>query len=480
MTMAHDGGATGRSGDSPAAGSAFDAHARALLGQGRLAEAEEAYRDLQARHPDRPVGLSGLAMVAMQSGQWQTALDRLEECLTRFPTRPPAFWRLARCRALARLGRRDEAETAYEEEAGRSPGDAKPLIQLYGTLAFHWPAARKLALLDRIAAIAPSDRWCRVTRAMVWARSGRLREGRALVESVVREVAVAGSWSVQELTTVFQAVQFCCCDYSRIALLERLATLSKEIVAGAEGVAETILHARLRLALGDYEKAEHIVAELRSRGVGHEMVAGMEEICAHRADASYPDYGAPKVFCIGLSKTATSSLDEALEVLGLRTIHWLNRYTETLLSESDLFLFDGFSDIVVSWRFEHLYTTFPNARFIYTTRRTTDWVRSITAHYERLHGISLPHDLQKSGFRERFDGAAGMAEMDLYARHGSWEEAYGEFDRRVRHFFADKPADKWLEMAICEGEGWEKLCGFLGRPVPDLPFPSSNVAPRLA
>ena len=476
--MAHDGGAKGRSGDSPAAGSAFDAHARALLGQGRLEEAEKAYRDLQARHPDRPAGLSGLAMVAMQSGQWQTALDRLEECLTRFPTRPPAFWRLARCRALARLGRRDEAEAAYEEEAGRSPGDAKPLIQLYGTLAFHWPAARKLALLDRIAAIAPSDRWCRVTRAMVWARSGRLRESRALVESVVREDAGGATWSVQELTTVFQVVQFCSSDHPRIALLERLSALAKQRADEEQGAA--ILHGQLRLALGDYEEAERIVAELRSRGVGHEMVAGMEEICARRADATYPDYGAPKVFCIGLSKTATSSLDEALEVLGLRTIHWLNRYTETLLSESDFFLFDGFSDIVVSWQFEHLYRTFPNARFIYTTRHTTDWVRSITAHYERLHGISLPHDLQTSGFRERFDGAAGMAEMDLYARHGSWEEAYGEFDRRVRHFFADKPADKWLELAICEGEGWEKLCGFLGRPVPDLPFPSSNVAPRLA
>ena len=478
--MAHDGEATGHSGDSPVAGSAFDAHARALLEQGQLAEAEAAYRDLQARHPDRPAGLSGLAMVAMQSGQWQTALDRFDECLAGFPSRSPPFWRLARARALARLGRREEAEAAYEAQAGQSPGDAKPLIQLYGTLAFHWPAPRKLVLLDRIAAIAPSDRWCRVERAMVWARSGRLREARGLVESVVIEDAGDGTWSVQELKTTFQAVQFCSSDYPRIVLLERLSALAKERANGEQGVAAAILHGQLRLALGDHEEAGRIVAGLRSRGVAHEMVAGMEEICARRADAAYPDYAAPKVFCIGLSKTATSSLDEALKALGLRTVHWLNRSTETLLSESDLFLFDGFSDIVVSWRFEHLYTTFPNARFIYTTRRTTDWVRSITAHYERLHGLSSPHDLQKAGFRERFNGAAGMAEMNLYARHATWEEAYGEFDRRVRHFFADKPAEKWLEMAVCDGEGWEKLCGFLGRPVPDRPFPSSNVAPRPA
>ena len=476
--MAHDAGTTGRSGDSPAAGSAFDAHARALLEQGRLAEAEEAYRDLQARHPDRPTGLAGLAQVAMQSGQWQTALDRFEECLTRFPSRSPPFWRLARARALARLGRSEEAEAAYEDEAGRSPGDAKPLIQLYGTLAFHWPAARKLALLDRIAAIAPSDRWCRVTRAMVLARSGRLREGRGLVESLVLNDSVAGSWSVQELKTTFQAVQFCSSDHPRIVLLERLSALAKQ--RADEEQAAAILQAQLRLAVCDHEGAGRIVARLRSRGVAGEMVEGMAEICARRADAAYPDYDAPKVFCIGLSKTATSSLDEALQALGLRTVHWLNRSTETLLSENDLFLFDGFSDIVVSWRFEHLYTTFPNARFIYTTRRTADWVRSITAHYERLHGVSTPHDLARSGFRERFNGAAGMAEMNLYARHATWEGAYREFDRRVRHFFADKPADKWLEMAVCEGEGWEKLCGFLGRPAPDRPFPSSNVAPRPA
>ena len=35
MTMAHDGGAAGRGKDSPGAGSAFDAHARALLEQVR-------------------------------------------------------------------------------------------------------------------------------------------------------------------------------------------------------------------------------------------------------------------------------------------------------------------------------------------------------------------------------------------------------------------------------------------------------------
>lgn len=451
--------------------------ARGLLERGRFEEAEAAYLDLCERHPDRPAGPAGLALVATLSQRWQTALDRWDDCLARFPTGQPPLWRLMRCRALARVGRSGEAEAGYLEEADRSPTDPRPLVHLYATLAHDWSAVRKLELLDRIAAIAPADRWCRVARAMVLARSGDVRQGRVIVESLLEGDPASGPWPVETLAQAFQAVQFCCRDHRRLVFLDRLASLCVASAPRERDAAES-LRARIRLALGDHAEAARIVTGLRNRGVESETVAGMAEILARRAAVEYPDFDAPKIFCIGLSKTATSSLDEALRTLGLRTVHWLNRYTETLLSESDFFLFDGFSDIVVSWRFEHLYTTFPNARFIYTTRDTADWVRSITAHYGRLHGISMPRELARSGFRERFDGAAGMAEMNLYARHDSWEEAYAGFDRRVRHFFADKPPETWLEMAICGGDGWEKLCAFLGTPVPDRPFPSTNTAPR--
>jgi hypothetical protein len=33
------------------------------------------------------------------------------------------------------------------------------------------------------------------------------------------------------------------------------------------------------------------------------------------------------------------------------------------------------------------------------------------------------------------------------------------------------PAERLLVMDIAAGDGWEKLCGLLGVPVPDLPFP---------
>jgi hypothetical protein len=30
-------------------------------------------------------------------------------------------------------------------------------------------------------------------------------------------------------------------------------------------------------------------------------------------------------------------------------------------------------------------------------------------------------------------------------------------------------------MNICDGEGWEKLCSFLNKPIPDVPFPKENI-----
>ena len=45
--------------------------------------------------------------------------------------------------------------------------------------------------------------------------------------------------------------------------------------------------------------------------------------------------------------------------------------------------------------------------------------------------------------------------------------------REVRAYFADRK-DDLLIMSITAGEGWEKLCPFLGMPIPEVPFPRVN------
>jgi hypothetical protein len=62
----------------------------------------------------------------------------------------------------------------------------------------------------------------------------------------------------------------------------------------------------------------------------------------------------------------------------------------------------------------------------------------------------------------------GMFDRATYAA------AYERYVADVRHYFCDR-ADDLLVLDICAGEGWEKLCPFLGMPVPDVPFSRLNV-----
>jgi len=357
-------------------------------------------------------------------------------------------------------------------------GDVGALRRRYDIVVHSWPTPRLVALLDSIVAASPEDPWGPLTRARMMARAGALEPCRELVESLLADARRTAGWSPTNLRVLLQAIQIACCDHRRIALLERLSlAVLGEVERDPSGATESLL-AQVRLALEDYDGARRILAALLSRGVRGAMIEGMWNVCVRREAPAFPDFAAPKVFCIGLSKTATTSLTEALGLLGLRSIHWINPYTQMLIGDADFLLFDALSDIGVSYRFEQLSASFANARFVYTTRSMPEWARSITAHYQRGYGVTTPADLLRPGLLQRFNGASGRSEANLYARHDSWEDAYADFDRRVRRFFADKPAGTLLELAICEGDGWEKVCGFLGCPIPRKPFPLMNPTVR--
>jgi len=56
-----------------------------------------------------------------------------------------------------------------------------------------------------------------------------------------------------------------------------------------------------------------------------------------------------------------------------------------------------------------------------------------------------------------------------------YTQRYERHNREVRDYFKDRPEDL-LELNITLNEGWEKLCPFLGLPVPKTAFPHSNKA----
>ncbi len=165
-----------------------------------------------------------------------------------------------------------------------------------------------------------------------------------------------------------------------------------------------------------------------------------------------------KVFGIGLSRTGTTSLSEALGILGFSAVHYPTNMR-------DIETHDAAADLPVADTFEMLDTTFPGSKFIYTIRERTRWLESCRRHWTRKQGQKL--DALHREFRERVYGTIDFSPA-LFAH------AYDRHERRVMRYFAARPQDL-LVLDICGGHAdWEKLCAFLAVPVSPTPFPNTN------
>jgi len=180
-----------------------------------------------------------------------------------------------------------------------------------------------------------------------------------------------------------------------------------------------------------------------------------------------------KVFGIGLSKTATTSLNGALRILGYRAIHFpflAFRPQGLVVDPSCLNKHDAFTDTPVANCFKYLDRRYPEAKFVYTIREKEAWLRSCEKHWSHF---SL-------GFEAIFNRhfKVGCLQYSLYRCFGfdrdKFAAAYERHDERVKKYFRGRE-DDLLTLNITNGEGWDKLCGFLDKPVPSKPFPESNV-----
>lgn len=194
-----------------------------------------------------------------------------------------------------------------------------------------------------------------------------------------------------------------------------------------------------------------------------------------------PKYHQGKIFGIGLSKTGTTSLTRALDIMGFSAAHYFNNYSGELLAQRDIALYDALTDTPISYQFEQLYERYPDAKFIYTTRPLEKWVPSLLKHIQRVLNIS-----SYSGFDEVVNGDNDTRHGELfrdvhnklYVQYKTPEEAYHAHDANVRNFFAERPEANFLEINFFEGDGFPELARFLGCPEPDQPFPWENVAAK--
>lgn len=163
------------------------------------------------------------------------------------------------------------------------------------------------------------------------------------------------------------------------------------------------------------------------------------------------------VFCIGFSKTGTTSLHHALNELGYKSLHWPRAHLPPRNGWIEFFKksnFDAFSDAPL-YRpgfFKELDKEFPNSKFIFTIRNPESLVKSWKNYFEKS-----PWSVE--------------SKEDIY----DLIKQYNDHKQDVVSYFNDRPS-KLLVLDIIGGDGWEKLCSFLDKPIPEKPFPRKRVA----
>jgi hypothetical protein len=164
-----------------------------------------------------------------------------------------------------------------------------------------------------------------------------------------------------------------------------------------------------------------------------------------------------KIFGIGLSRTGTTSLTLALSRLGLHAHHF-PRSRELIDS------LDAATDTPVAAWYKELDAAYPGSKFILTLRDVPGWLDSCEALWTACF--------------DQFDGFPASIHRQIYGREDFDREAFAAaYDRHrddVLAHFRGRDRDLLL-MDVCAGEGWERLCPFLGVEVPPCEFPRRNV-----
>jgi hypothetical protein len=168
-------------------------------------------------------------------------------------------------------------------------------------------------------------------------------------------------------------------------------------------------------------------------------------------------------------------LTEALNLLGVRAVHYphdeqtlrelrAGQYRLSLLQE-----FQGATDIAVAPFYAQLDQAFPGSKFVLTVREKEAWLRSCEVHWRLL--MEWWENFPEFKAFHEFASACTYGVIEYSRERFSF--VYDTHVANVRAYFRERP-DDLLILNICAGEGWEKLCPFLGLDQPPAPFPHAN------
>ncbi|MEQ9302229.1 MAG: sulfotransferase [Cyclobacteriaceae bacterium] len=336
-----------------------------------------------------------------------------------------------------------------------------------------------IKLLEATIAQYPEALTAKVLLLPLIGRRGPILHYRQQLASLLDQLKGNALSSVDLGRRFLTSIQYACTYEERSKSLSLLIEATRKATKKHPNDLDfTLLLIELWYASGSYTQMIAQADHLIKSEIKHPKLNSLNRVIRKVQHPKYPDMDRPKIFGIGLSRTGTTSLNKALQVLGFHSIHWTNPHTKDLIGGSDYFQFDAFTDITTSYNFEELYRRFPNAKFIYTPRAVADWVRSMEVHHRNYRGISDIAQLNNANNMDRFRGKASMIASQLFTQYSSWKVAYEIFHDRVNSFFESNNRNRLLVLDVCGGEGWEKLCGFMDVTVPDVEFPTSNQTPK--
>jgi len=207
-------------------------------------------------------------------------------------------------------------------------------------------------------------------------------------------------------------------------------------------------------------------------------------------DNSRPNPAEVQVICLGLGRTGTSSLREALTTLGFGPSYHMSVIMDEegkdfptwykvgdgngVPTDFDAVFRNSRSvlDYPACLYPAELYAAYPNAKFILTTRHPAAWEKSMRATILRVNDM----------LRVRGDNAAVRLTrwndeyLEPYHHHQLRSNPQQELLIHNQHIKNIIPADKLLVYEV--GEGWGKLVEFLGVAEPKEPFPHVHDAAK--
>ncbi|CAO3638378.1 unnamed protein product [Cunninghamella blakesleeana] len=198
-----------------------------------------------------------------------------------------------------------------------------------------------------------------------------------------------------------------------------------------------------------------------------------------------------EVIGAGFGRTSTHSLYLALEILGYKTHHmvklfanpdedpevWTRAYDDPNHEDEWEKVYGKYQaavDFPTCSFYKELSERYPDAKVILTVRSAESWFKS--AHNTIFKQIKDGTD-HLTGHRKKiaemckhtfFDG---LMEKDL---DKLYDEEYmcKVFNDHVEEVKNTIPKERLLVMNM--GDGWGPLCEFLGKPIPNEPYPVSN------